>query len=438
MGIQMNGRFSLAKIGRYLSISIVVIVSACTSNSDVTNGTPEIATIEPTLTTVPVATSEPQPTADLVQELPCTISLWHSFDQEEIGSLLDVSSAYEEFQPDVEFDFMFSPHFDLKEKYKEAAQAGGGPAILIGSADWGPELFNDALVGNLANLTDSELLDQINSAALSSVQNSKALMGLPLNVKGVLLFRNANIIPEGPRSAGELMEYVQAATQGEIIGAYLDYGLYFSGGHLEARGGSLMDGEGNPSFNDADGISWMEMLKAFKEAFPVEQNSDNGTNLFREGRVGMVIDDISSTEGLAEAIGEQSLKIDPWPDDMSGYIQSDVIYLNANLSEHDLDCGYAFMEHLLSAEAQELFSNPAKAGFIPAIDEIELSDPLQAQAALAFQSGTPLPVLPEMTVYWEPINIALQSVVEFDADPGEALTLAEQSIVNRLVQLRQE
>ena len=96
------------------------------------------------------------------------------------------------------------------------------------------------------------------------------------------------------------------------------------------------------------------------------------------------------------------------------------------------------MEHLLSAEAQELFSNPAKAGFIPAIDEIELSDPLQAQAALAFQSGTPLPVLPEMTVYWEPINIALQSVVEFDADPGEALTLAEQSIVNRLVQLRQE
>ena len=123
---------------------------------------------------------------------------------------------------------------------------------------------------------------------------------------------------------------------------------------------------------------------------------------------------------------------------MSGYIQSEVIYLNANLNGHDLDCGYAFMEYLLSIEAQELFSNPEKAGYIPAIVGIELSDPLQAQAALAFQSGSALPVLPEMSFYWEPINLALQSAVEFEVDPGEALTGAEQSIINQLVQFRQE
>lgn len=434
----MNRKFSLTTLGMYLSISFLVIISACTSSPEATTETPEESTLAPTPTTIPVATDEPQPTEDLIEELPCTISLWHSFDQGEIESLLDVSSAYEEIQPDVEFDFMFSPQFDLREKYADAAHAGGGPAILIGPADWGPVLFDDALIGDLSNLAGDELLDRLNSAARSSVQYKGTYIGLPLNLQGVLLFRNANIIPEGPRSSMELIEYAQDATQGETIGAYFDYGLYFSGGHLDALGGSLMDDDGDPSFNNADGVSWVEMLKAFKEAFPVELNSDIGINLFREGRVGIIVDDISSIEGLAEAVGEQSLRIDLWPADMSGYIQSDVIYLNANLSGHDLDCGYAFMEYLLSSEAQELFSDPAKAGFIPAIVGFELSNPLQAQAALAFQSGSPLPVLPEMSVYWEPINLALQSTVEFDVDPGEALTGAEQSIINRLVQFRQE
>ena len=393
---------------------------------------------EPTTVIKPTATEEPQKTEEIIIELPCTISLWHSFNQDEIESLLEISEAYKELYPDVEFDFMFNPNFDILNKFEDAAASGGGPSILIGSGEWGPAMFDNSYVQDISELADEELLTLVNDAALKAVTHKEALIGLPLNVKGVLPYRNVSIMPEAPETFSEMIEQAQSATLGENIGAYLGYGLYYSGGHLEAIGGSLMDADGNPAFNDAKGIEWVEMLKRFKEAGPVELNNENSQNLFREGRVGILIDDLSVAPDLVDVLGTNNLMIDNWPTDMAGYIRSDVIFLNANLSGHDLDCGWNFMNYLLSNDAQELFSDPSKAGFIPAVKGVDLSDPVQRQAAAAFSDGTAMPVVPEMDAYWEPLNFALQSVVEFEVDPVEALSAAEAAILTRISELHQE
>jgi maltose-binding protein MalE len=96
------------------------------------------------------------------------------------------------------------------------------------------------------------------------------------------------------------------------------------------------------------------------------------------------------------------------------------------------------MEYLLSADAQEMFSDPSMAGFIPVVKGLELQDPMQIQAVEAFSKGTPLPVIPEMSAYWEPLNFALQSVVEFDVNPVDALSAAEAAIAGKLSEMRQE
>ncbi len=427
---------NILKIG--LTVLILILISACSPTPEVTTEATQVFTDEPTPIKLPKETEEPQETEDPGLDLPCTISLWHSFNENEIESLLSVSDAYKEIQPDVEFDFMFSPNFDMQEKYNNAAATGGGPSILIGSGDWGPSFYDDSLVLDVNDLINSNLLNVVNSAALSTVQYREAMIGLPLNVKGVLLIRNTNIVSEAPESFSDLINLSQSATSGDLIGAYLDYGLYYSAGHLEAIGGSLMDAEGNPTFNDEDGIEWLEMLKRFEEAGPTQHNNDNDLSLFMEGRVGIIIDDLSNAAGLAEAIGTDNFKIDEWPMEMSGYVQSDAVYLNANLTEHDLDCGWAFMEYLLSADAQEMFSDPSMAGFIPVVKGLELQDPMQIQAVEAFSKGTPLPVIPEMSAYWEPLNFALQSVVEFDVNPVDALSAAEAAIAGKLSEMRQE
>ena len=432
-----------AKISHYfLGVSAglitLVVMTACVSAPDQLTETAVGATLAPTPTKKPTATESLQTTQEPTFQVPCTISLWHSFDANEIESLLSVSAAFKENNPDVEFDFLYSPEFDIRSKFESTAGSGGGPSILIGNGSWGPSFYEDSLIRNVANLVDEDIISTINPAALSSVQYREALIGLPLNLKGVLLFRNADHILTAPETFPALIDSAVTATSGDVIGAYLDYGLFYSGGHLQAIGGSLMDQEGNPAFNNDKGIQWLEMLKRFKEAGPAEPNNDNDLNLFGEGRVGFIIGDFSDAVSLSESIGENNFTIDPWPTDMSGYTQSDVVFLNADLSGNELDCGSAFMNFLLSNQAQEEFSKPEMAGFIPSITGVDFTDSLQQQAALAFEKGTPLPILPEMSLYWEPLNVALFSVVELASDPAEALTIAEQTIIENITTLNQE
>ncbi len=430
----------------FLALTLFILVLfgivGCSANTGTETGMPAESTQPPTLEPtreVEVEEIVQSPEAEGQQFAPpCTISLWHSFDENEIGSLLEVSSIFSEAHPEVEFDFLYTPNYDIKKKFEDAASIGGGPALLVGSSGWGPSFFNHGLIQDISGLIDQEIIENIKPAALGSVEYTEALIGLPLNVYGVLLYRNSEIIRQAPESFEELISAAQTGTSGDQVGAFLDYGLFYSGGHLEAIGGDLMDSDGTPMFNDDRGVRWAEMLKRFPDAGPVVQNGDDDLNLFIEGRVGFMIDVLDNASLLTEAIGEDQLNIDPWPAELSGYVQSDPIFLNSNLAEQDITCVVAFMEFLLSEQAQASFADPSMANFVPAVHGLIITDPLQSQASAAFESGVAYPILPEMSAYWEPLNNALFSIVELDAEPNEALEIAEDLINTNLTDSDEE
>jgi arabinogalactan oligomer/maltooligosaccharide transport system substrate-binding protein len=222
------------------------------------------------------------------------------------------------------------------------------------------------------------------------------------------------------------------------VGSYLDYGLFFSAGHLHGLGGQLMDEKGDPTFNNEKGLKWIEMIKKFEESGPIENNTDNDVSLFQEGRAGIIIDGLWNAVSLAEAIGAENLVIDPWPANMSGYVQTDIIYLNANLSSDDAVCGWSLMEFMLSPEAHVIFSDPSMAGYIPTIVGVEVTDPIQQQVLVAFAGGTAFPVILEMGAYWDPVNNALLSAIEQGTDPAEALQAAHDAVVAKVAEIRGE
>lgn len=423
-------------------VLIAIFFTACSSGVEESTSEPTRTVNVPTRT--PVQVDQPQETQESIQEeqqnpnLTCTISLWHSFDENEVMSLQEIANAFLEIYPDVEFDFLYAPNYDLKRKFEEAVIIGGGPSIMIGSGDWGPSLYDQGLVYDVSGMVKGDQQTLINAAALDAYQYQGALIGLPLNLSGVVMIRNTEIIPDPPASFDELIAAAQTATEGDAVGAYLDYGLFYSAGHLEAIGGSLMDSEGNPAFNNEKGIEWLEMIRRFEEAGPVDINDEDDISQFLQGRVGVIIDVFANFPTIVEAIAPESLAIDPWPDKMSGYVQSDGIYLNGNLDGQALVCSWSFMEFLLSEEAQMIFSDPTMAGFIPSILGLVLEEPIQAQASAAFAGGTTYPILPEMSAYWGPLNFALESVVEFGAEPSEALDLAEAEVIAKVVEIQGE
>jgi maltose-binding protein MalE len=427
----------------FFAISIIVLTAIVLIGC--TPSIPE-STQEQIITELPKIEEEPkeEPTEEpVITEIPeiglrGQVSIWHSFDENEVESLNGVIAIFQEMHPEVEFDVLYIPAYDIHGKFESAAQSGSGACILIGPYAWGPPLFDSFLVAEVSEFASDEFLATINPAALGSVQYADSIIGLPLSQTGILPFRNKNIVPVAPTTFDEMVTLAQEATSGDVVGAYLDYGLFLSAGHLHGIGGSLMDADGNPTFNDDKGIEWIEMIQKFEEAGPVENNNDNDINLFIEGKAGMIIDGWWNASNLAEAIGPENLAIDPWPDPMSGYVQTENLYLNANSTSNELDTCKSFMEFMLSPEAQLIFADSSMAGFIPSILGVELTDPLQMQVVETFNGATAFPVIPEMNAYWDPVNNALLTVMEQGADPADVLQEAHDDVLAELAEIQGE
>ncbi len=364
-----------------------------------------------------------------------TVTLWHALTEGEIGGMNAALEAFQAANPGVEFDVLYVPFDDLRGKFETAAATGGGPTLLVGAADWGPALYDAELLSDLTPNASNVFLSTINQPALASVQYSDALIGLPLGLKGVVMFRNTSIIPDAPASYEELVSVATAATEGDIVGANLERGFFFSAANLNAQGGQLMDDAGDPTFNDENGVAWLELLNSFAEAGPAEYYTDNDVNLFKAGQVGIIIDGTWNIAGLAEAIGEDNLAVDPWPTGMSGYVQNDNIYMSANVEDADKAATWAFMKFLMSPDGQAAIA-ANNSGFIPAVAGVEVPDRLRQEAVLAFEGGVAFPVIPEMGAYWGPMDTALQSVFNEGADPAEVLQIAFDAIVAAIAEIR--
>jgi maltose-binding protein MalE len=365
------------------------------------------------------------------------VTLWHAWKETEIPALTEVISAFQQRNPDTKFDVLYVPFDDLRGKFETAAGTGSGPTVLIGASDWGPALYDAGLVNNVATMAEGAFLNTINSAALGAVEYKGALIGLPQTIKGVVMFRNKKIIAQAPATWDELVAAAKAATKGDIVGADLERGFFFSAAHLNGIGGQLMNSNGDPAFNTAKGVDWLKLLKSFSDVGPAEYYTDNDVNLFKAGKVGIIIDGNWNGTGLADAIGADNLAIDPWPKygdgSLSGYVQTENIYLNPNATQQDMSAGWGFMQYFLSPEAQVILT---KAGHVPAAVGVTVTDPLLQQAGSAFLKGAVFPVIPEMGSYWGAMDTALKSVFDEGADPAGALKIADDSIVAKIKELR--
>jgi len=417
---------------KYWTYLVVLLIAAMLLSACRPAATPTPA--EATATTAPAATEAPTPAAP--KGVKGKITLWHAWKENEIASLNEVIAAFQAKNPDVQFEVLYVPFDDLRGKFETAAATGEGPTVLIGASDWGPAFYDAQLVADLKDLATTEFLRTINPAALGAVTYKEALIGLPQTLKGVVMFRNKAIIPEAPKTFDDLVAAAKAATKGDVVGANLERGFFFSAAHLNGLGGLLMNDKGDPLFNDEKGVEWLNLLKRFSEAGPTEYYTDNDVNLFKAGKAGFIIDGSWNAASLAEAIGKDNLVVDPWPTPLSGYVQTENIYLSANVSGDDRDAAWAFMKFFLSPEAQAILADPTKAGHIPAVSGVEVTDPLTQQMIAAFAGGVPFPVIPEMGAYWGPMDTALKSVFDEGTDPAAALSRAYNDITAKIAEMR--
>ena len=417
----------------YLIAFALLILTSCsrfvpddtpTQTQAPTSTVPGIKVPTPTLTPTEVITQG-------------TVTIWHSFNEREMPTLEMVINDFSALYPNVYFDVLYVPLENLRTRFEIEAQDGRGPTILLGPANWGPTLYDAGLITALIDLSDSDVLETLNQPALGAARYKNELIGLPYSIKGVVLFRNKNILPDSAATFDNLIYNANVATQGEVLGAMLERSFIFSGAHLEGIGGRLMESNGFPAFNDMKGVEWLDLLIAFEEAGPSDYLSDQDVELFKEGRVGLIIDGTWNMTALANAIGAENLAIDRWPEygdgSLSGYVLPENLYLNSQISGDRLTASKMFMEYFISEKAQSIF---AETGSIPAMTNIIMTDPitgtLMTKAMSALASGSSYSIAPEMEIYQIPMDMALRSVFSGAVAPFDALQTAEESIIQAL------
>ncbi|MCU0488545.1 MAG: extracellular solute-binding protein [Anaerolineales bacterium] len=389
---------------------------------------------QPAVTPTPTAPAPPTP-----QVLRGTLTIWHAWGEQAMPVLEQILENFSASHPEVLFDVLYMPQENLRARFESAVLEGGGPDLLLGPAELGPELYRAGWLQDLSALVGEPLLATINPAALSPAYDRGALVGLPYAQQGVVLYRNRALINRQAENFDELISLAKAATQGELIGADLEHGLFFSGGSLVGLGGQWMQADGSPAFNTPQGLAWLDLLNKFALAGPTEYLSERDTDLFKEGRVGWIIDGTWNLSELSASLGSGNLAVDPWPSipggRMAGFVQAANLYLSAASQAEDREAIGLFVDHFLSPESQALL---LEGGLIPVVSRVSISDPnqelLMEQVFEALAGGTGYPSAPEMNLYLGPLDLALQSVLRGGAAPAEALTTAEQAILIALAQ----
>jgi ABC-type glycerol-3-phosphate transport system substrate-binding protein len=250
------------------------------------------------------------------------------------------------------------------------------------------------------------------------------------------MFRNTSIIDTAPITFEELDAASHSVTHAGIVGSYLERGSSFSAADIIGLSGSLMDEDGYPTFNNQFGLEWFDLLTDYDIAGAVTFNTNRDLEMFKRGRVGIIIDGTWNTSQLTQIIGAENLAIDPWPTygtgHLSGWVESDSVFLNTVSTGDDRSAALAFMGYLLDPNVQ---MHLAEVGHIPSVSATVPRDPLILQAMQAFSYGAAYPITIDQSVlslYQKELDKAIQNVFINGAYPSEALKAASDNLVIQL------
>ena len=412
----------------------MIVITACQPTPSLT----------PTATSTPTemprtATPQPTTTPDSKALMTGTVRLWLDWNPSELESLRKVISAFLEQYPGVTIAIAYYSNDELRSDLELALTADTAPTIIFGPSSWGPELWQDGRLLDLTIQLANDPLSSIDPLAWNQVNYDGAVIGLPLERQGIVLYRNRSIVAAAAGTLDELVSMGQELKSDESVGFGLDYGFLYSASQIGVCDGDLFNAEGNLYLEDQVGYCWLRLMRTFRDAGRVWFNSDEDMTLFKEGDSGWLIESTLESRQLSSFEGVRDLVIDPWPTysetgrRMAGFVWTENLYLIKGSSRDDVEATWAFARFLLSPEIQLILSDPEGANHLPALSNLILDDALQIQMVTSLSSGVPLPLRIDLHLYIEPLEGAVRAVAIQGASPELALDIALKKIDQALI-----
>lgn len=341
------------------------------------------------------------------------------------------------------------PFGDIKSKFLTAAQAGEGPDIIIGAHDWVGEL---ALNGLLEPIPRSALqADKFGDSGLQAFTYEGRLYGLPYAIEAVALFYNRDYISdeEVPTNIQDIKALAKEFTTNETVGfAVTASDFYHTYGFFTGYGGYIFNYDQRTGYDISDiglnnegAIKAGYLLKSFFDEgiMPQGMNYSIMDSMFMDGLAAMIINGPWAAKNYLDAgidfgvLPLTSIEVEPGKT-MKPFVGVQGLMINSR-SQNKAFAMEFVINYLATPEGIYEFyladpRLPARIDVSQIIEE--QGGPVPADIVAAFTEsaagGEPMPNIPAMQSVWQPMNDALNNIINGTQTPEEALNDAVSKI----------
>jgi len=374
------------------------------------------------------------------------IVIWHSYRGAEKDALEQVAETFNA-QSDTRVELQAVPFDAYADKITAAVPRGQGPDAFIFAQDRiGGWVATGGLLEPLTFLVDPEELDAFEPALVDAVTFEDEIYALPLNFKMPALFYNKALVQDPPETTGELRRMAADMKGQDSFGFAYAYDIaYYHSALMNGFGGGVFDADGAPTLDaqgNARSIDWINAFAREQALMPQEPTSAVLGALFNQGKLGMLMDgpwfegsiDPSIDFGVAAlpSIDESGQPMRPW-------MTVEGLFLSAQRPETH-DASMAFARFLTSEEQAHVMASVG--GQLPsnrAVFEREdiARDPIKSGFFAQLAAAVPMPNRLEMSLVWGPLDTALKSALQTGGPASEALTAAQDEVLEGIANLRQ-
>ncbi len=388
-----------------------------------------------------------------------SVTVWQDFSSTEFPAFSKAVAQFEAANPGDTVSYV-NDSSPSPSNYVAAALSCTAPDVLIGASDFAGGLYYDGFLANLKDYLPSSAFAPFITAAISDDTQSGAVYGIPLNVNGVAMIYNKELIPTAPQTTNEMIQDAKNVTvissSGKFTTAGLIYGVDADGGYrypawLTGFGGQLFQSNGAPNLNTSAAVNALTFANNFSTVDKIEPPGVTAEStyedLFAEGHVGIIFDgpwDIDMyINALPGEVGVAPMPIvsqtglHPLP--LWGSIGAYISTRNSSGASSALfNESIKFAQFLASPTVEgELFNT---SGDIPSISTTfkyveSLNIPfVNGFLDQFFNYSQPFPNTVSMTYYWDPYATEISDYVAGSISASAAMAGIQASMISQMTQ----
>ncbi|RME56180.1 MAG: extracellular solute-binding protein [Caldilineae bacterium] len=358
------------------------------------------------------------------------ILLWHRWDEGQTAALLQAIANFEQAFPGVRVVVVRQPADELLSRYTDAVDNGFGPDLLLGPAEWLPQLVQAHAVDPFPPALAQELANGLFPGALRTGQDGDATYATPLALRIWALYYNRSLVETPPLTLDDLL--LQAG-QGLNVGVGTSFEAALWG--LGTMGGALYDDAGRLLVDKEGFTSWFTWLKNAQtnESFVLSSNQEGLRRFFLEGKLAYLVDRSEAWTELTAGLPENALGVRPLPSGPGGpatpLLRAHALYLNPESSRGQRLISQELVRFLTAKEQQTLLMR--RGGVIPVRRDVRINSRLNPEMyAFATQARTAIPWRNDPLLLWllEDQGDIYAQVLDGIRTPAEAVDWLEAAL----------